>query len=125
MLLLTKDNYAFIITAHFNQSEPPSQNPQCPRVNTWSTGQGIGPYITASSTQTDKYGWTNSQVGVDVFYWNGTDGRTRQAVTVNASGYNGTPTDLVDRQTPSQNKYQLVYSRPGTYYIDIDIHDYP
>lgn len=125
MLLHTKGNYTFVVTVHFNQLDPPTESPQCPRVNTWGAVDGAGPYIESSSTQTTDYSWFNDEVGLDVFYWNGTGGKPNQKVSVIASGYYGTPTDEVaDPITnTTQNKYQLKYRRPGTYHIDITIYD--
>ena len=128
-----RGNFTFNITVNFDQIDEPTLDSglYCPRVNSYpypSFRVATTPYInqawpTKIKQQTDIHEWIQrTAVGVDIFCWNGTNGKPYQAVDYEADG-NSAVVVTTAGVNNDQTKTQIQYTRPGTYDIEIWIRD--
>lgn len=123
LLLNTQREWVFNINVTRIDSRVvmPEPWPPCPRVNTWAVGFPPGTFVNFVTSYSESYPYQAPLVGVDIFYWNGIIFPTReQYVVVEASNFS-LSSDGQDVDTPSQNKFQLQYDRPGEFTINIQV----
>lgn len=95
--------------------------PPCPRVNTWASGYPVTEFLTTSGSFTFSQPRDAEFSGIDIFFWNSNSTEFRpQTCTFTATGNYEFFEELAGENL-DQTKYQIRYSEPGDYIINISI----